>query len=135
MIAVIRFKPGVALVPTPSLARILWALQSVADEWAQDITVSCGAERHDQTDPHTTGEAVDISVAGMDAFEIVTLYRNLSRALGAAFYCQIEAPTASGIKDQPLLDLLVVNARASAMHLHVQRKKNTVYPPQSNGVH
>lgn len=132
MIAVVHFKAGVQLRPTPALARILWALQSVADDMLRDLTVSCGAEGHDTFDPHALGEALDVSVAGFDAFEIVTVYRNVARTLGAAFYCQVEAPSASGIIDQPLLDVLAINPRATAIHLHVQRKKNTVYPPLSH---
>ena len=48
------------LEPTAAVARLLAAIDRVAENSDFDITVTCGSEDHHITDPHTLGRALDL---------------------------------------------------------------------------
>src|SRR6266853_1023663 len=125
---VVRVKPGVSFdVIAPGGFRILEALGFVARRCARDLTISCGSEDHPADDPHTRGEAFDVSVAALDIPSIVMVRAELVVQLGPAFTVLYESPTKP---TDPRLQLIVyMNAGATAPHLHVQVKKGTAYPP------
>ena len=55
-----RFKPGVILEPTAVVARLIAAIDRVAENSPFDITVTCGSEDHPIRDPHTLGWVFDV---------------------------------------------------------------------------
>ena len=114
----------------PAGFRILGALDLATRELMTNLVISCGTEGHSPDDPHTSGEAYDISVRDLVPALIVQLVEYLQIRLGSFFYTQYEAPT---VPSHPALALIAaVNAGASAPHIHVQRRRGTVYPPIPN---
>lgn len=128
MIHVTRHKPSVrfALI-APAGFRILAAIDALPATIGRDVYLSCGTEGHPPTDPHSTGEAFDISVMGWTGAEIETALRTLRGTLGSAFYAQYEVTSTAN--DLTPSRLAVVNPAASGSHVHVQRAKSTIYPP------
>lgn len=126
----LRLKPGAAFpVLAPAGLRILAALDNAARHLNQTLTITSGSETRGRavTDPHMTGEAVDVSVTALLPAEIHTLYHRLKTALGPAFTVLLEAPPHLNI---PSLNTIVYrNDKATALHLHIQRKKGTTWPP------
>lgn len=61
----VLFKPGVTLQPDPAGARILGTLDRVARRLAFDVTITCGADSHPLTDPHSRGRAFDVRTHGL----------------------------------------------------------------------
>lgn len=124
----IRFKPSVVLKPAPGGARILAALDHVAFACKRDVLVSCGAEGHPEDDPHTRGDAYDVSIKGLSCSEVDITVNMLEQFLGAekgCFTVLLEAPTQMAGFATPVY----VNRHASAPHLHIQVKKGLSYPP------
>lgn len=123
----VRFKQGVRLVPTPAGARLLAAFWRGADRFQEDWLVSCGAEAHPPGDPHTLGEAFDLSVNAWSPDQTVERYHWLVAELGPLFYIQYERPDTSVVPELAAIE--VVSPGATAPHIHAQRAKGTVYPP------
>lgn len=134
MIPVVRTKPGVKFaVITPAGFRILAAIDRLCQVLGHDVTISCGTEGHGPTDPHTEGAAYDLSVLGWTGDEIeLSLHTLRGLLIPAQFYIQYEVVNAAS--DLTPSRLAVVNPAATASHVHIQRKKNTVFPPQLNQV-
>lgn len=132
MIPVVRFRPGVTVKPTPAGTRILSALDQAALRFMRDILVTSGAEslHSGPHDPHPLGEAFDIHTSDLTSEQLRQLFVYLSTVLGDPFYLQYEVP--SGTPPAPVSAdvLLVVNPAATGPHIHIQRDKGTVFPPQ-----
>lgn len=131
--AVVRIKPGATIQnPAPAGIRILSALDQLSLTRAADVVITSGDEGADwrsATDPHQTGEAFDISVKGWSELEVVNAYRTLGRLLGPLFTVLYEVPPhIVASLPQALKDIAYVNARATGIHIHVQRKKGTTFP-------
>lgn len=129
-VSVVRPKPGVGFpVLAPAGIRILSALDIVCQVLGRDLVVTSGSESRGRkaTDPHATGEAADLSVSGFTPGEIVRLKNLLEVELGAAFTVLYETPAKP--LDTALAAVAYVNPAATATHIHIQRKKNTVFPP------
>lgn len=125
----VTFKEGVLpiRVLAPAGVRILGALDAVARAEGLRLVVSCADDGHPLTDPHSTGEAFDVSVAGLTEAQIERMHEALRQILPRAlFYVQYETPTTPSPELQAIA---VVNPEASGPHFHLQRKKGTVYPP------
>src|SRR5689334_2716606 len=121
MTAVVRTKPGVQFkVIAPAGFVILAAIQTAVERFKRDITITCGTEDHSPLDPHSLGEAYDVSVGGMKEDEIRALHNSLSQQLGNAFTVLYEVPAPIG---GSLASLAYVNAAASGPHIHIQRRK------------
>ena len=130
-ISCVRFKSSVVLDPmTPTLARLLCAVDMTARMMGVDLTVSCGREGHGPTDPHTLGAALDISVFNLTPDLIVRSLNYMQAGLGELFYMQYEVPGTP--VNGALKNIAVINPQATAPHFHVQAKKGTVYPPQDS---
>lgn len=126
MTPVVKTKPGVRFATiAPAGFRILAAVQCACERLKRDLTITCGTEDHSPLDPHTLGEAYDLSVGGLKEDDIRALHNSLSQQLGPAFTVLYEVPAPVAGK---LASLAYVNAAASGPHLHVQRRKMTVYP-------
>jgi hypothetical protein len=132
----VRLKPGATCArPAPAGFVILGALTAAAITLELQLTITSGDEGsawRAATDPHQTGEAYDVSLAGLSDAEIQSLCVALATALSMAqFSVLLEAP----LKDRPkelatwVEQSTYWNAGATARHLHIQRRKNTVYPP------
>lgn len=130
---VLRIKPG-AMVrnPAPAGFRILSACDLLAGTLTRDLTITSGDEGDEwraATDPHQTGEAYDLSVKGWVESEVVNAYKFLRTKLGPRFTVLYEVPTSRlASLSQPLKDIAYVNAKATGIHFHLQRRKGTVYP-------
>lgn len=126
---VVRVKAGVKFDRlAPAGVRILSAADQVARECGVDLEITCGTEGHAADDPHTLGEAFDFSVRNFDVDHILDVRERLMRGLGQLFTVLYERPDHP--TDKRLAVIAYVNSKASAPHLHVQRKTGTLYPPQ-----
>lgn len=112
MIPCLRVKDGVQFtVIAPGGFRILWALETVADRIAHDLTITsaCDGAHSGPTDPHHRGEAYDVRTHDLPDPKLALSY--LQQELGDRFFAWIED---EGHDNE---------------HLHVQVRKGTVYPP------
>lgn len=127
----LRLKPGAAF-PTlaPAGFRLLAALDYCAQRLNLTLTLTSGSEQRGRSplDPHMTGEAVDVRVNDLTFAQIRALYMMLGETLGPAFTVLLEAPTHD--RPQALADIIYRNEKATALHLHLQRKKGTTWPPR-----
>jgi len=130
----VQFKPGAAVARlAPAGIRILGAIDAAAHASGVVITITSGSEDRGRapSDPHMTGEAFDISVAGFTAQQVVAIYRYLRQFLNAAFTVLYEVPalpTATTIEGDLLRGIAYVNPSATAPHIHIQRRKGTTWP-------
>lgn len=127
MIPVLRFRPEVTILPAPAGSRILAAFDKATSVLACDLTVTCGSEGHPPTDPHTLGNAMDLSIHALSTDQIVRLVNFLKTTLGSRFTVLYEVPSLPD--DATLKGLAYVNPHATGPHIHVQPVRGTVYPP------
>lgn len=106
---------------------VLAAIHSATVVLGADLMITCGTDSHPADDPHTLGEAYDVSVATFTVDELLTARAFFLKALGPAFTVLYESPFVPS--DARLAAIATINPAATAPHLHVQRKKGTVYPP------
>lgn len=130
---VVRCKQGVVMPSAPAGIRITAAVDKLPQILQRDVTVTSGAEGRGRlaTDPHMTGEALDLSVAGLTAGEVIKLKRELEATLGPLFTVLYEVPRPP--LDTALAAVAYINSKATGPHVHIQRKKGTVYPPPLTG--
>lgn len=131
MLPALRLKHGAGFpILAPAGFRILATLQQAVEQFRYDLTITSGSEGtwRDPTDPHRTGEAVDVSVLPLAMMEIQTLYEYLRTHLGAAFTVLYEVPSPT-LARPGVPAFATVNPKATAPHLHIQRAKGTIYPP------
>lgn len=120
-------RPGVRFdVIGPAGFAILSALQIAATVCSVDLVVTSGTDSHIAPDPHVTGEAYDVSVLGLSAQQIADVKASLERTLGQMFTVLYEVPKVPS--DPTLRPLAYVNTKATGSHLHIQRKKGTMFP-------
>lgn len=126
MIGVIRVKDGVTFAATdgpylgkiaPAGFRILAMLDLLAAALRRDLTISSGSDgcHSGQHDPHHTGEAYDIRTHDIQDIKL-DLVDKLRSGLGTAFYAFLE------------------DAGGPNEHIHCQRAKSTVFPPEESSV-
>lgn len=111
----------------PAGFRILSALDRATELMSTDLLITCGTDSHPSSDPHATGEAYDVSVASLAPNQIVNLKHMLEEDLGTLFTVLFETPTKP--VDSRLAPIAYVNKDATGPHLHIQRKRGTIYPP------
>lgn len=125
---VVRTKDGVRFDRiAPAGFVILAALHAASQVFSQDVWISCGTEAHPAVDPHTLGEAFDVSVATCTPDDVMRLKTFLEKALSSLFMVQYESPYQPD--DAKLRTIVTINAQATAPHIHVQRRRGTIYPP------
>lgn len=125
---VVLFKPGAEpKFIAPAGACILNALSKAAVAYGTDLEITCSTGGHAPDDPHTSGEAYDVSVNGVPSTDVIRRMGFLRGNLGELFTVLYETPHAPPCAE--LRSIAFVNPDATAPHLHVQRKKGTVYPP------
>lgn len=125
---VVRHRPSARFdVIRPAGFRILAALDRAAQACHTDLLVTSGTDSHAMPDPHCTGEAYDVSVHGLSAQQIADVYASL-KGLGPLFTVLYEVKAVPS--DPTLRPIAYVNVDATGPHLHVQRKKGTVFPPE-----
>lgn len=128
MIYVTHAKPSVKFdVIAPAGFRILAKIDDLSSLLKRDVFISCGTEGHGPDDPHTTGQAYDLSVVGWTGQQIEDCVNYLRHELGPLFYVQFEVRAVS--EDGTPSRIAVQNHAATAPHIHAQRKKGTTYPP------
>lgn len=127
-LSVVHAKPTVQLgLPAPAGFRILSAIDQATVLCGVDLVLSCGREGHGPADPHTLGEAYDVSVKDLTADQILRVHATLQRLLGPLFTVLYETPRPP--TDARLTGIATINAQATAPHVHVQRKTGTIFPP------
>ena len=127
---VLRARPCVRFdVIAPAGFRILWALDTAVQSCRVNLEITCWNEGHGHTDPHTLGEAVDVSVKGLSADQIEMIKGNLEMTLGPLFTVLYEVSTVPS--DPTLRPIAYVNVKATGPHFHIQRRKGTTFPPES----
>jgi hypothetical protein len=120
---------------TSAQVYMLAALADVAVQCATPLEISCAREEHPAEDPHTRGQALDVSVHGFTAPMIQRVYSALRTRLGPAWTVLFETPDPiDGMQEPQLLPIATLNRAATARHLHLQPVKGTVWPPVSSGV-
>lgn len=126
----VRTKPGVKMDPlAPAGIRILAAVWVVAQKLKRDLLVSCGSEDHTPPSRHVAGEAIDVAVKGMDDTFILALRKALMEELGVDFTVLLEdRPPLSKVSDA-LRPYVTLNSKATALHMHLQPRMGTTYPP------
>ena len=131
MIGLVSFKPGARSDhPREAGLLILAAIRIVAWRYKQDLVITSGDEDRgrDLNDPHPLGEAIDVSVAGIAPLVLLKIIDDLEDILGPLFTVLFEAPALASV--EPMLrQAIYVNAKATGPHLHIQRKKGTIFPP------
>ncbi len=127
---IVRLKVGAGFpVLAPAGIRILAVLDGYAKRYGMELTVTSGSEQRGRaaTDPHMTGEAMDVRITWMTANTIRDLRQYLLDGLGPLFTVLVEAPPDTA--PPALSDIIYINPNATALHMHIQRKKGTVWPP------
>lgn len=125
-------KPGVQFATiAPAGFAILAALDKLAFFLPAPLVITSGTDFHTAPDPHATGNAYDVSVAGFDAALIVALYHRLQAYLSAQFTVLYEVPAPP--LDPTLGAIAYVNPHATAPHFHVQLKNGVTYAPSEAG--
>jgi hypothetical protein len=125
-------KPGVVLTGLQAAGfQEIGALLYAASLCDSSLVITCGLEGHPPNDPHTRGEALDVSVHGFAPALIRALHDALATYLGPAFTVLFEAPELPA--DPDLQHLVYLNKAASGPHLHLQPRKGTVWPPPAPG--
>lgn len=94
--AVVRFKEGVTIVPSPAGARILAALDYTAQFRNRDVTVTSGSDgdHSGPDDPHHHGNAYDVRTHDdPDKYHLwQTIANRLSEISPGKFFSFIEDP-------------------------------------------
>lgn len=112
-------------IPTWSGARLLGAFKEAGKNIGLDIEITCAADDHPPSDPHSLGEAFDLSTHTYTDLQKVSLLREIMIQLQ------------QGVADSPIEvsgGLATVhfwgwleNPRKPNEHIHVQRRNRTVY--------
>lgn len=125
----VRLKSGVDTSRlAPAGVRILGALDATARRLKRDLIVTCGCEAHPPGDPHTSGEAFDVRTHDFDDEFKRTLLRQVMLELQNDDDA-MDAPIATSIGLSTLHFYgQIENPNEPREHLHVQRRKGTVYP-------
>jgi hypothetical protein len=127
----VTLKPGATCKrPAPAGFRLLREIDTAAEALGIPLLITSGDEPRGRksTDPHMTGEAYDLSVRGLPPDQIVQLYRLLQGLLRVdQFTVLFECATAPS--EPELVSIAYLNPKATGRHLHLQRKKGTVWAP------
>lgn len=127
---VLRARPSAQFARiAPAGFRILAALDGAAQQCQVDLEITCGTDSHAAPDPHVTGEAYDVSVQTLTPAQIGAVHAYLQGRLGGGFTVLYERPDHP--VDPRLNAIAYVNPKATGPHMHIQRKKGTVFPPLS----
>lgn len=126
---VVRHRPSARFdLIAPAGFRILAAIDQAAQRCSVDLEITCGTDSHPMDDPHADGEAYDVSVKRLSAQQIADVRGTLINILGPLFTVLYEVPTVPS--DPTLRQIAFVNVHATGPHIHAQRKKGTIFPPE-----
>lgn len=114
-------------VIAPAGFRILSAIDQATQRCGVDLTITSGTDSHGFMDPHSAGEAFDVSVKGLTPAQVLGVRTALSTILGPRFTVLYETPATPS--DPALAAIASVNPKATGPHLHLQKRKGTTYPP------
>ena len=125
---IVRHRPAARFdVIAPAGFRILSALDQTAQDCRIDLMITSGTDSH-AAGAHPTGEAFDVSVLGLSAQQIWDVHASMETILGPLFTVLYEVPR---VPSAPTLrPIAYVNVNATGPHFHIQRKKNTTFPPE-----
>lgn len=125
----VSLKPGVVLDRiAPAGFVILDAIREASMRTRLDLTITCGTEAHPPTDPHSTGEAVDVRTKAFTMDEKVKILDTIMRVLAEWHGEAVITLSTSGVQlatSQFFGQLEHVGGVQE--HAHIQRRKNTIY--------
>lgn len=125
---IVRVKSGVRFDRiAPAGFVIIAAAHSATRVCCVDVMITCGTEAHPPTDPHTLGEAYDLSTVNFSVELLLKVRSYFQNALGPLFTVLYESPFKPA--DPRLAAIATINPDATGPHLHIQRRKGTTYPP------
>lgn len=135
MTPVVRFAPRVNLNGLrPAGVRILAAIDAAAVTCGLSLTVTSAVDgQRAATDPHITGEAIDLRTIDLSEQDTLRIYWALRVKLGDAFTVLYEVP--QSVPSLTLRQIEYVNPKATGPHFHIQRKKGTTFPPYDEAPH
>ena len=110
----ILVKSGVSFLPTPALFRMLEVLKDTSLSVGVPLTITSGSDgdHSGPTDPHKTGEAIDVRSHDLTQEQKTAFLYYMRNGLGPLFYVFLESP---GKPNE---------------HFHCQRRKQTIYTMQ-----
>jgi hypothetical protein len=126
------FKAGVLPIGTlaPAGVRILGALDGLARQLQHTLTVTCADKAHGPTDEHTLGEAFDVRTHDLGEDTKQALLHELLIALSDNASTDVPKPVVSvsmpNLATQRFYAQLENHGQPDE-HIHVQRRKHTVY--------
>lgn len=125
---IVTVKAGVSFaVIAPAGFRLLGAIERTARRLQMPLVITCACEAHPPTDPHSHGEAFDVRTHDFDAATKLRLLRALMEDLvDEADPTDGPTTTAGGIATREFFGQ-VEHPDQPTEHLHVQRRKGTVY--------
>lgn len=130
---IVRRRPTAQLNLAPAGCVILAAIVMAAKATGLTLEITCGSDGHPPTDPHTTGEAIDVAAATLTASQVLAVKSALELALhtlaSAPFTVLYECATLP--TDSRLASVAYLNPQATGPHFHMQRQIHTVYPPKA----
>jgi hypothetical protein len=121
---------------TEALLYLVGVLGQTVSRCGVSLVITCAREGHPATDPHSRGQALDVSVHNLSAPMIVRVKGFIESLLGPTWTVLFECPpTAAPTVDEPqLVGIATINPGASARHIHMQPKKGTAWPPVETAV-
>lgn len=126
--AFLRVKPGVKFTPiAPAGFRILGALERTARGLNIELTITCGSEAHELTDPHTTGQAYDLRTHDLTNEQKQRVLACVLDELRDGI-ADVVTETSGGLATLGFFGW-IEHPGTDAEHLHVQRRKGTIYAP------
>lgn len=128
----IRFKDGVLPIAhlAPAGVRILGSLDTTARRFGVDLLVTCADKEHPAADPHSTGEAFDVRTHDLPDEQKRMILRSVMLDLSDDGNPQdAPVPTSGGLATLNFFGW-IEHPGEPGEHLHVQRRKATVYAPQ-----
>lgn len=127
----VRSKPGCRFDRiAPAGFVLLAAIQDACFQLGLSLVVTSGTNDHALPDPHAQGEAYDLSVESLTDGQLDQLLRHLRAQLPTDHFTVLfEVPSLAGLSKARAEFVTYVNDKATAPHLHLQRRRGTVYPP------
>jgi hypothetical protein len=127
VIPVLRCASGVQFATiAPGGFRILAALDGATKVLGRDLVITAGTDHH-ATGRHPLGEAYDVRTRDLLSAQTLRLYDYLQATLGERFTVLYEVPEKP--ENARLAAIAYLNPSASGAHIHVQVRKDSIYPP------
>lgn len=125
---VLHVKDGVKFAPiAPAGFRILGALERTARRLSLSLTITAGTDGHPPGDPHTDGEAYDVRTHDLtDDQKRLVLKQTMLDLCDEQNLMDTPMVTSGGLATMAFFGW-IEHPQTDAEHIHIQRRKGTVY--------